>query len=114
MTNAGWWMTNGGWWMRNAAMKRANHVSRVPRTGWPLPLRWSRRKAGSEWRVASGTEGREMELIEKRQNKANCSGVYHCQIRTYDERARNPARALAAAETPEISTFSYRTPVQYR
>ena len=33
------------------ATKRANHVSRVPRTGWPLPLRWSRRKAGSEWRV---------------------------------------------------------------
>ena len=55
-------------------------------------------------RVASGTEGGDMELIEKRQNKADCFGVCHYQIRTYDERARNPARALAAAETPEMST----------
>jgi len=65
-------------------------------------------------RVASGTEGGDMELIEERQNKANCLGVCHYQIRTYDERVWNPARALAAAETPGISTFLYQTPVQYR
>src|SRR5208283_888320 len=69
-----------------------------------------RRGASGEWRVASGTEGREMELIEKRQNKAYCSGVCPCQIRTYDEIARGPTRAMAAGGTSEISTFIYRTP----
>ncbi len=38
MTNAGWRMTNAGWQMTNAATKRAIHVSRVPESGWPLPL----------------------------------------------------------------------------
>src|SRR5271157_5030187 len=33
-----WQMTNGGWGMANAATKRAIDVSRVPESGWPLPL----------------------------------------------------------------------------
>jgi hypothetical protein len=64
-------------------------------------------------RVASGTEGREMAVMEKRQNKANCSGVCHCQIRIYDEIARSLTRAMAAGGTSEISTFLYQTSVQY-
>jgi len=38
MTNAGWQMTNAGWQMTNAAAEGATHVSRVPESGWPLPL----------------------------------------------------------------------------
>jgi len=52
--------------------------------------------------------------MEKCQNKAGCSGFCCCQIRTYDERAGSPTRALMAAETSETTTFDYQTPVQYR
>jgi len=41
--------------------------------------------------------GYNLTITEKRQNIAICLDIYHYQIRTYDERARNPARALPAA-----------------
>jgi len=31
-------------------------------------------------------QGREVEMTVECQNRANCAGVYHCQIRTYDEK----------------------------
>ena len=80
----------------------------------PLTVPW-RYKVGGLFRVLPrqwnrldrhGTD------IEASQNKANCSGICHYQIRTYDERVRSPTRALMAAGTPEISTFLYQTPVQ--
>ena len=82
----------------------------------PLTVPW-RYKVGGLFRVLPrqwnrldrhGTD------IEASQNKANCSGICHYQIRTYDERVRSPTRALMAAGTPEISTFLYQTPVQYQ
>ena len=45
-----------------------------------------------------------MDLMEKRQNKAGFSGVYRCNIRTYDKKVDSPTRALMAAETSEITT----------
>jgi len=47
------------------------------------------------------------------QNRANCSGVYRCQVRVYDKKVASPARVLMAAETSETSTNLNRTPVQY-
>ena len=35
------------------------------------------------------------------QNRANCAGVYRCQIRTYDEEMRGPTEALRAEKTSE-------------
>ena len=74
---------------------------------WPLTFPWCQ-KVGGHFR-ASGTEGREMAVMEKRQSKANCSGFCPCQIRTYDERVPNPARASIAAGTPVFSTFLYQS-----
>jgi len=31
-------------------------------------------------------QGREVEMTVECQNRANCAGVYRCQIRTYDEK----------------------------
>jgi hypothetical protein len=36
---------------------------------------------------ASGSKG-EVEMTVQCQNRANCAGVYRCQIRTYDEKMR--------------------------
>ena len=66
-------------------------------------------RASSQW-----TQRKEMEMIENRHNKADCSGVCHCQITTYDKESEISRGALSGAETSGISTFSYQTPVQYR
>jgi len=55
-----------------------------------------------------------MEMIENRQNKADCSGVCRCQITTYDKESEISRGALSGAETSGISTIFYQTPVQYR
>ncbi len=48
----------------------------------------------SQW-----TQGGEIDLMEKRQNKAGCSGVCRFHIRTHDKKVRSSTRALMAAET---------------
>jgi len=57
---------------------------------------------------------KDMEMIENRQNKADCSGVCLCQITIYDKNREVPRGALMAAETSGISTYLYQTPVQFR
>jgi len=47
-----------------------------------------------------------MDLMEKRQNIADFPGVCHCHIRTYDKRVGSPTRALMAAETSVITTWT--------
>jgi len=78
----------------------------VLQSKWPLPRSL---RALSQW-----TEGKEMEMIENCQNKADCSDVCCCQITPYDKESEVPRGALSAAETSEISTNLNRTPVQYR
>src|SRR5271157_1891234 len=41
-------------------------------------------------------QGREVEMTVQCQNRANCAGVYRCQIRTYDETMVNicPSRSF--------------------
>jgi len=46
-------------------------------------------------------QGREVEMTVQCQNRANCAGVYRCQIRTYDEKMGGPTGALATEETSE-------------
>jgi hypothetical protein len=55
-----------------------------------------------------------MEMIENRQNKADCSCVCLCQITIYDKKWEVPRGPLMAVETSGTSTYYYRTPVQYR
>ena len=43
----------------------------------------------SEW-----IQGREVEMTVQCQNRANCAGVYRCQIRTYDEMMRGSNGAI--------------------
>jgi len=44
------------------------------RTPFALPSQW--------------IQGKEVEMTVQCQNRANCAGVYHCEIRTYDKRMR--------------------------
>jgi hypothetical protein len=57
----------------------ANRVYSVLQSKRPLPRSL---RALIQW-----TQGKEMEMIEKRQNKADCSGVCRCQITTYDKKS---------------------------
>jgi hypothetical protein len=60
---------------RTTWAKSANHVYSVLQSKCPLRdlCQWIR--------------GKEMEMIENCQNKADCAGVSHCQITTYDRKA---------------------------
>jgi len=89
---------------RTAWAKWATYMSFVPQSKWPLPR---------SLRASEPVDPRERDgRMEKCQNKAGCSGFCCCQIRTYNERAGNPTRALMAAETSGTTTFDYQTPVQ--
>ena len=59
---------------------------------WPLPRAPS--ALLSQW-----TQRKDMEMIEKRQNKADCWGVCRCQITLYDKTIGSPSGILIAAET---------------
>ncbi len=48
------------------------------------------------------TQGKEMKMIENGQNKADFSGICHCQITTYDKESEVQWGALIAAETSGI------------
>ncbi len=63
--------------------------------------------------VPSQRKPKAVELIEKRQNKVNFSGVCHCHIRSYDKKVGSPKGACLADETSGTSTYLYQTPVQY-
>src|SRR5271157_3673012 len=80
---------------RTTWAKSATCVYSVLQSKSPLP----RSSALSQW-----TRWKEMEMIENRQNKADCSGVCRFQIRAYDKKAGGRARALMAAETSGTST----------
>src|SRR5271157_1241412 len=67
---------------RTTWAKSATHVYSVLQSKWPL-------RASSRW-----TRGKEMEMIENRQNKADFPGVCHCQITTYDKESEVPRGAL--------------------
>jgi len=89
---------------RTTWAKLATHIYFVQQSKWPFPRSL---RASEQW-----TQGREIDLMEKCRNQANCSGVCHCQIRAYDKRAGGPARALMADETsgtsPCTGFFLYR------
>src|SRR5208282_388785 len=81
---------------RTTWAKWAICISFVPQSKWPLPR---------SLRASEPVDPRERDgRMEKCQNKAGCSGFCCCQIRTYDERAGSPTRALMAAETSGTST----------
>ena len=92
-----WQVTNAGWRMGDEKCRDETGQPRFRGARKWVALAATLVPAEGGERVASGTEGGDMELLGKRQNKADCFGVRHYQIRTYDERARNPARPLLAA-----------------
>src|SRR5271157_258581 len=58
-------------------------------------------------------QGREVKMTVQCQNRANCAGVYRCQIRTYDEKMRGSNGAIDGRKNFRKSTFNYQTPVQF-
>ena len=64
-----------------------------PQSKWPLlhSLRTSEPVGPRE----------KVEMTVQCQNRANCAGVYRCQIRTYDEKMRGSTEALTAEKTSE-------------
>src|SRR5208337_4792564 len=60
-------------------------------------------------RFRACVQGREVEMTVQCQNRANCAGVYRCQIRTYDEKMVNdrPSRLFSAQQEALQSSLGW-------
>ena len=96
--NSGEWRVAGEQWPVNAKKSQhlfTAHTGRVPVS---VPFTLCHRASGpfrapfalpSQW-----IQGREVEMTVQCQNRANCVGVYRCQVRTYDEEMRGSNGAI--------------------
>src|SRR5208337_575107 len=96
-----------GLFMRTRLMEASPHPRWLPRQEPPgrnrptvVALRYKVSDPPRSLRVLSQwTRGKEMEMIENCQNKADCSGVCRFQIRAYDKNMGDPVRPLMADES---------------